>query len=179
MHGHSGYQRGRRGRFPLWLAAGAAGVALLATACGGGHPAAAPSASPGQLTAQKVDAFALCVRDHGMTGFYMSQTTGSPPSYPTLTIAGWHSSPISPSSTLQSALKACGHLLPSHNNPTETSAQLRSAIKAAECMRAHGYPGYPDPTEQNGLLTRPQLPASIDTGSPQFQATARSCNAAS
>jgi len=61
----------------------------------------------GQLTAQQVDAFALCVRDHGMAGFYMSKTTGSASGYSTLTIAGWHSSPISPSSALQSALKAC------------------------------------------------------------------------
>jgi hypothetical protein len=149
---------------------------MLAAACGG-RPAAAPSANSGQLTAQQVDAFALCVRDHGMAGFYLSKMTGSAPGYPTLTVAGWHSSPISPSSALQSALKACGHLIPSHNNPTETSAQLRAAIKAAECMRARGFPDFPDPTEQGGLFTRPTLPASIDTSSPQFQSALKACNA--
>jgi hypothetical protein len=166
-----------RSRQRVALVAAALGAALLASACGGGRPAAAPSANPGQVTAQKVDAFALCVRDHGMAGFYMSQTTGSAPSYPTLTIAGWHSTAISPSSTLQSALKDCGHLIPSHNNPAETSAQLRAAIKAAECMRAHGYPGFPDPTEQDGLFTRPALPSDIDTSSPQFQSALKVCSA--
>jgi hypothetical protein len=88
------------------LAAAAAGVAILAAACSG-QPAAMTNTNAGQLTAQQVDAFALCVRDHGMAGFYMSKTTGSASGYSTLTIAGWHSSPISPSSALQSALKAC------------------------------------------------------------------------
>jgi hypothetical protein len=180
MHGQSGDRCGswRRSRLRrATLAVTAAGVALLAASCGGGRPAAAPSASPGQLTAQKVDEFALCVRDHGMAGFYMSQTTGSAPSYPTLTIAGWHSSPITPSPGMQSALKACGHLIPSHNNPTETSAQLRAAVKAAECMHTRGFNDFPDPTEQDGLFTRPALPASIDTSSPQFQSALKACNA--
>jgi hypothetical protein len=44
-------------------------------------------------------------------------------------------------------------------------------------MRAHGFPDYPDPTEQDGLFTRPALPASIDTSSPQFQSATEACNA--
>lgn len=151
---------------------------MLAAACGG-TPAAAPSAHPGALTAQVVDAFALCVRDHGVAGFYVSRTIG--PSYngPGLNLARWHSTPVTPGSpVLQSALKACTHVLGLHgSNPAATSAQLRSAVRSAECMHAHGYPDYPDPTEQNGQIVEPSLPTSINTSSPQFQSAMEACNA--
>ena len=182
MNDNSGDRRRPRGRSrsrrAATLATAAAGVALLAAACGG-RPAAAPSAHPGGLTAQTVDAFALCVREHGMAGFYVSRTNGANYNGSGLSIAGWHSTPITPGSpVLQSALKACHHLLGLPGRiPAATSAQLRSAVKAAACMRAHGYPDYPDPAEQNGQIMEPPLPTSIDTSSPQFQSATEACNA--
>jgi hypothetical protein len=44
------------------------------------------------------------------------------------------------------------------------------------CMRAHGFPSYPDPDVQNGSLVREPLPTSIDTSSPQFQAAQQICH---
>ena len=171
--------RPRPGRACL-LAAMAAAIALLAAACGGGSPAAAPSASPGR--AQKVDAFALCVRDHGVPGFYISHikdTSAADYNGPGLYLGdGWVSTPISPSPVVQSALKACNHVLGLHgSNPTATSAELRSAVKAAACMRAHGFTDFPDPTEQSGQIVEPALPSSINTSSPQFQSALKACNA--
>lgn len=178
-----GGRRGPRGSSPAaartGLTAVAAATALLAAACGG-RPAATPSASTGGNTAQQVDAFALCVRDHGVAGFYVSRTIGPSSSYngPGLKLAGWHSTPVNPgSSVLQSALKACNHLLGLHLKPTQTSAELRGMVKAAACMRAHGYQDYPDPTAQSGQVVEPALPASIDTSSPQFQSAIKACNA--
>jgi hypothetical protein len=52
---------------------------------------------------------------------------------------------------------------------------LRSLIKAAACMRAHGYPGYPDPAVQHGQPCPCALPSAIDTSSPQFQAAQKTC----
>jgi hypothetical protein len=184
MNDNAGDRRDPRGRSKprrvATLAAAAAGVALLAAACGGGRPAAAPSANPGQLTAQQVDAFALCVRDHGMPGFYFSRTNVSSFDYngSGLKLQGWVSTPVTPGSAqLQSALKACHHLLGMPGNPEVTSAELRGAVNAAACMRAHGYPSFPDPVEQDGQITEPTLPASIDTSSPQFQSALKACNA--
>jgi hypothetical protein len=180
---NSGDRRGPRGRWRsrrvATLAIAAAGAAVLAAACGGGRPAAAPGAHPGGLTAQTVDAFALCVREHGVAGFYVSRTYGGHYNGAGLNLAGWHSTPVTPGSpVLQSALKACNHLLGLHRNPAAaTSAQLRSAVKAAACMRAHGFADYPDPTEQNGQIVEPPLPTSIDTSSPQFQSATETCNA--
>ena len=42
-------------------------------------------------------------------------------------------------------------------------------------MRSHGYPTWPDPTDQYGYNTQPLPPANIDTSSPQFQAAAKAC----
>jgi hypothetical protein len=77
-----------------------------------------------------------------------------------------------------SANKACASLLPKSVPPTLTEAQLRqsarSDLKAAACMRVHGYPNFPDPTMRNGHLVL--LPAAgTDTSSPQFLAAMRAC----
>jgi hypothetical protein len=129
-----------------------------------------------------MDSFALCVRDHGVSGFYISHTKDtSAADYngPGLYLGdGWISTPISPSPVVQSALKACNHLLGMHGNPAgATSAELRSAIKAAKCMRSYGFTDFPDPTEQSGQIVEPTLPTSINTGSPQFQSALKACNA--
>lgn len=171
----------RRRSRPSRLAVLAAmtGIALLAAACGG-KSETAPGAGPDRT--QQMDAFARCVRDHGIAGFYISRskaTSAADYNGPGLYLGdGWISTPISPSSSVSSALKACNHILGARgNNPAATSAQLRAAVKAAGCMRTHGYPDYPDPTEQNGEVVEPSLPASIDTTSPQFQSATEACNA--
>jgi hypothetical protein len=182
MNDSPGDCRGPRGRSRLGRAAlataAAAATVLLAAACGDGRPAAAPSAFPSEWTVQKVDAFAQCVRGHGVAGFYFSRKNASAADSTAtgLSLPGWISTPITPGSpVLQSALKACHHLLGLHGQPVATSGQLRSQLKAAACLRAHGYPGYPDPSELNGQIVEPPLPTSIDTSSPRFQAAQQTC----
>ena len=179
MHRLSGQRARSWRRWAGGLAAAAAGITLLA-ACGGGSSSAAPSA--GQDRAQKMDAFARCVRDHGVAGFYISHinvTSAADYNGPGLYLGdGWVSTPVSPSSVMQAALKACNHVLGLHGQPgTATSGELRSAIKAAACMRAHGFADFPDPTEQSGQIIEPSLPTDISTSSPQFQSALKACNA--
>jgi hypothetical protein len=179
MHRLSG-PRARSWRRWAGALAAEAGITLLA-ACGGGSPAAAPNA--GQDRAQKMDAFALCMRENGVLGFYISHikdTSAADYNGPGLYLGdGWVSTPVTPgSSVMQAALKACNHVLGLQGQPgTATSAQLRSAIKAAKCMRSHGFTDFPDPTEQRGQIVEPALPTSINTGSPQFQSALKACNA--
>jgi hypothetical protein len=112
------------------------------------------------------------------TGVLAAACGGHHAAAPSASTGGKHSTPINPGSPLlQSALKACIHLLGLHHNPAQTSAELRGMVKAAACMRARGYPDYPDPTEQNGQIVEPGLPASIDTSSPQFESAMKACNA--
>ena len=157
-----------------------AGATLLAAGCGGGSPAAAPSASHGLPTAVMLDSFASCVRSHGVPNFYFSRNTHSGADTPDnlLKVGPWVA-PANPSSPqFQAALKACHHLIPRPQlSAAQQQALQRRLLKQAACMRAHGYPGYPDPSVQSGGgIIQPPLPPSIDTSSPQFQAALQACN---
>ncbi len=153
-----------------------AATALLAAGCGGGsHPPGSGAVTRQNLSAQ-LDAYASCVRGHGVPDFYISRAGSAPPSPGTVqeVFHGWVI-PVDPS---PSAQKACQHLLPRHNLPTagELHHQFVQALQAARCMRSHGYPNWPDPTVQNGLVPD-FVPAGIDVNSPRFQATAKACGA--
>jgi len=179
----SGEDRRHQGKLRRTAAVAAlAGTTLLAvTACGGAH-STAPKASGGQLTAQDVDAFARCMRGHGLPDFYPSRASsqGAGSANQVLQLGPWIfpvTDPGSPQFT--AALSACRHLvgLLSGPPPTLTAAQIHSLVKAAECMRAHGFPSYPDPDIQDGQLIRQAPPSSIDTSSPQFEAAQQTCHA--
>jgi hypothetical protein len=160
------------------LAAVLAGAALLAAACGGGSHPAGSGATSGQLTAPKLDAFAQCMRSHGVPDLYFSPAK---PSSPDIMFGYAVPASINPRSPqFQAGMTACRHVLglPSGPPPAMTAAQLRGMLRAAECMRIHGYPGYPDPSLQNGVITVPQLPPGIDMNSPQFQAAFKKCRPA-
>ena len=163
------------------VVAALAGTTLLAAACGGAH-STAPKASSGQLTAQAVDAFAKCMRGHGVANFYPSRAGSQSASSttPVLQLGPWSFAVADPSSAqFTAALSACRKIvgLPSGPPPALTATQVHSLVKAAECIRAHGFPSYPDPDIQNGHLVRQELPSSIDTSSPQFQAAQQACHA--
>jgi hypothetical protein len=157
------------------FAAVLAGAALLAAACGGGSHPAGTSATSGQLTAPKLNAFAQCMRSHGVADFYFSPANPGSPFVMFGYAVPLSTDPGSPQ--FQAGQQACGHVLglPSGPPPAVTAAQLRGMLRAAECMRLHGYPGYPDPSEQNGVITVPQAPSSIDMNSPQYQAAFKKC----
>ena len=57
---------------------------------------------------------------------------------------------------------------------TITPADRTDYLKAATCMRRHGFPDFPDPTFQNNTVTL-NIPSSIDTNSSQFKSAAQTC----
>lgn len=158
------------------LAACAAVTVMLAAACGGGSHAAGSGGSPAQDLSQQLTAYASCVRSHGVPDFYISRA-GSAPPIPG-SIREGASGLVIPPDTSPSAQKACQHLLPKHNPPTtgELHQQFIQALKIARCMRAHGYPTWPDPTVENGMVPN-FIPSGIDTNSPQFNRAAKTCGA--
>ncbi len=156
--------------------AAVAGAALLA-ACGGSH-APAPSADPGQPTRQQVDAYVHCMQGHGITNFYLSRpgTAGENGEIPLGFLPYGVVVGVDPSSSqFQSASSACQHLIPGIAPPPVTAAQVRSMDRAAACMRAYGFPDYPDPDVQNGHLVASALPSGIDVNSQQYERAVRTC----
>jgi len=151
-------------------------IALLAVACSG-SPSAVPSASPGPGNVQQLDVFAACIRGHGVQNFYFSNSPQARNSGTALSIMGHFVTGVNPrTSQFSAAMKACKHLLPGGGPRPMTQRQINQMVKFAACMRAHGYPDYPDPIVQNGGIEEQPLPSSIDTSSPQFQAVQQTCS---
>ncbi len=119
------------------------------------------------------------MRSHGVPDFYFSKSNSSS----TVTIYGG-AIPASiqvDSPQFEAGMRACRHVLgvPGGTQTEMAAARLRGLVKAAGCMRADGYPNYPDPSVESGGVFVPPVPSSIDTNSPQFLAAAKKCGAAS
>jgi hypothetical protein len=170
---------GRRAGPRRAVSVAALAVPLLAAACGGGSPGPGPGASPAPGRAQQLAVFAKCLRGHGEPNAYISGPRNNADSSATvLSIMGYTLTGVAPQpAQFVSAMKACKHLLPGGPPPPMAQQQKEQMLRSAACMRAHGYPGYPDPTFRNGGVIEQPLPASIGTTSPQFQAAQQACNA--
>ena len=184
MNGTHGRVPGRRWR-PRGLgglAAAAAGIAVLAAGCGGAHQAG-PDAGQAPDLAAAVSSYAQCLRAHGEPDVYVSRAPSSPdPGTTVLILNGLAVRGANPAlPRTQAAMNACQHLLPQGHPPAAAQLhhQLLQALKATRCMRAHGYPDWPDPRVVDGLVAYP-FPApspagGIDTSSPRFRAAAKTC----
>lgn len=160
------------------VVAGLAGIALLTAACGGSPPAG-PRASTSPDLAVAMDGYARCMRTHGEPDTYIARAAGNPT--PGVTLMIFHGFAVNGVNTnspqFGSAMKACQHWLPRGTPPSaaEQHQAFVQGVKAAQCMRTHGYPDWPDPPAGAGGNAQALPPPSIDTSSPQFQAAARAC----
>lgn len=179
----------RVGRLSLVLVP--VGLCVLAAGCGGGsHPGVAslgaattttsePSPAPSLNKVNPADvalAFVSCMRKHGEPNM----------PEPNIDKSGNHVSiginvgaGIDPNSPLfAAATNACKHLLPHDGVPTGgqtiTPADQADYLKGAVCMRAHGFPTFPDPTFQNNSVAF-NTHTPIDTNSAQFQRALKTC----
>jgi hypothetical protein len=147
----------------------AAGLALLAAACGG-----SPASDVAQLgktaTQNGAVAFARCMRANGVPNWPDPNSSGA-----------FDKSKLSSqqlgagSSRVQAAQSACQHLLPNGGrpNPAELQQMKAQGLRFSRCVRSHGLPNFPDP----GTDGRIPDPASvgIDQGAPKFQAANQAC----
>jgi hypothetical protein len=161
-----------------------AGLALLTAACGGGAPGGSGgSSSPGgSSVAVKLVAYAHCLTSHGVAGVSVGSgdTLTIHNANGQMTLSGGGGIPPQVADTspaLESAAKACNHLLPVSGQRAEQgqSAQdLQQGLKYARCLRKHGVPNMPDPSS-NGQFSLGGT--GIDTQSPQFEAAQQHCKA--
>jgi hypothetical protein len=169
----------RRARTATAITATAA-LALLTAACGGspsstgadGSPSAAETASSPPASVSPALAFARCVRDHGVPGYPDPGSDGSEPASAKQIAA---SDPRFPA-----AQTACVHLLPNGGQQTNSQIQadLGNAVRFAGCMRSHGVPNWPDPTNDGGRIRFDVFGGSVpglDPNSPQVMAAVNKC----
>jgi hypothetical protein len=153
------------------LAAGACAVAIAA--CGSsGMPSRVKAAGDPFV------GYSECMRSHGVTDF-PDQTAGG----------GIHITPssgIDPRSpAFQAAQQTCRKELPGGGPPPASATDVAAEVSISKCMRAHGVPGFPDPT--GTPPTAPQgnviaingaffvLSPEIDSQSPSFKRAAAAC----
>jgi hypothetical protein len=155
-----------------------AGIALLAAACGGGGGSgsgvAATSSASGR---QPYLAYSRCMQTHGAPFWPDPSTrlTSGGPAY-TITprmLAQEHGP------SWNAALSACAKEAPSQL--TFTEAQLEAAdsrlLRLTRCMRAHGYPGWPDPiVNANDVGFLPPRGVNMKDPSPRLQAAELACH---
>lgn len=169
-------------RHRLWFAAAIFGCAVAITACGS---SGSKSSHPGSGRTSFL-AFSRCMRSHGVPNFPDPSAGG-----------GIHipqGSNINPFSPLFKAAQAqCSKRLPGGGPPQGVSEQQKERlVRTAECMRAHGVTGFPDPT--TSPPTNPQdyssvegiggpsgglfllVPKTIDVNSPAFTRAAKACD---
>lgn len=162
----------------------AATVSLLAAGCGGGGNrsgiASVGSTAASTTTSSEASslvAFSQCMRANGDPGFPDPQHYAGGNAKLTIHIQGGDP-------RVQTALRACNHLLPSGpGGSQETLAQLRTRIadelSFATCMRSHGVAGFPDPTAQGELSVAMVEAQGIDVHSPQVLHVVQTCLPAS
>jgi hypothetical protein len=150
---------------PGGLVAAMAAIALLVPACGG----SAASTALGGANYQKAVSYAQCMRSHGEPDWPNPTSQGNfllPPSL----------APFSPQ--FRSANRACAKLLPNGGqvSPAVVQKAIEDDLRFAACMRTHGVPDFPDPT-QNGTTVSIAVPpgGSVATGSPQFHSAQQAC----
>jgi hypothetical protein len=159
------------------VAAALAGAGLVVAACGGGSHPAGGGDPASQNQAVAVASFVRCMHSHGLPGVRVVPASSIPDlaSSPNVTwLRNWAiEGANSNTPQFQSAMKSCVHLLGiTLPNGTETHQQFMQGLKTAMCMRAHGYPNWPDPQANSPGA---YFPSNVDFNSPQWHAAAKAC----
>jgi hypothetical protein len=162
-------------RLPLIIASVVAvAFAVLAAGCGGGGASGVASVAStttvATTTAQNgALAFARCMRAHGL------------PNWPDPTSGGeFDKSKLRQLGYSVSQVRAvedgpCNHLLAAPaQGPPITPADRSDYLKAAACMRSHGFSDFPDPTFRSGGV-QTNIPSSTNQDSSQFKSAAATC----
>jgi hypothetical protein len=172
--------RGRPGPRRAGVLAGAmVGALVLAAACGGSSAGA--DTFLGGTYAQSL-AYAKCMRSHGVPSFPAPDSQGN---FNDAQIQSIDNDPQE-----ENAFQTCRGLLPNEGtglSVTELQSiqqhNLRNAVKAAHCMRAHGITTFPDPsgsTQGSGINWQPVISAidggTLNLGTPSYEAAYDTCS---
>jgi hypothetical protein len=140
------------------MATAAIAAATMIAACGSNSPGSSSSGghpTQAQLQQGQQDAvrFVQCLRSHGVTNV-PDPTATSGRAFKDA-VSGDAQSPA-----FRSAYTACHHLLPNGGPPSQSAAQTQAHTVAllafARCLRSHGFPSFPDPTN-SGQVTHEML----------------------
>ncbi len=151
----------------------AATVSALAAGCGGGSSTTASSTTAAATGPKALVAYSECMRSHGVTTFPDPNSSGEIPKEKV--VAAVVGNPRS-----SAAQRACRNLIPESGlGPPQPAmpprTQLADALSFARCVRAHGFPSFPDPTSQGQLTPEMVSAAGIDLHQPKVLRAGLAC----
>jgi hypothetical protein len=150
-----------------------AAAALAAAACSGSPSSPGLGGSPsagGSANSSSGVAYSQCVRAHGVPNFPDPGSNGQ-----IRKAAAIRALREVSDSRAKAATYACARLNPGQPNPVLTAQEQQAFLRAAACMRSHGFTNFPDPTFAGGHASLPRIPSSIDTKSRQFIQAEQTC----
>jgi hypothetical protein len=150
----------------------AVAVTLLAAGCGSSSPRSATAVVA--TTRSGPIAFARCMRSHGFPGWPDPDRSGLFDKFKLRQLG------YSVSRVRAIEQGPCDHVLPDGaGGPPETAEQARARFAAmlsfAGCMRARGFPSFPDPTSQGQLTPEMVAAAGIDLHQPALLRAGLAC----
>ena len=159
----------RHTRIHLLAVAPAAASAVFVAACGGSSPPTNTASAGGPRSGQPgypAYQFSECMRSHGVSNFPdpVFHREGSH-----LAVMLKIDPSISRSPAFKSASQACGHLINGPGAQLSGAAlqrQTQNALAFARCMRARGFPSFPDPTAHGQLTPQMVTAAGINIHQP-------------
>jgi hypothetical protein len=167
----------------------AAGLGLLAAACGGSPGSQVAQLGSTTTTTQtsssstragstgKNDpvAFSHCMRTHGVLNFPDPNSSGAIPKVSLQQLG------VS-STQFQKAQSACQHLLPSSGqlSPAQIQKWMNALSNFARCVRSHGVRNWPDPLAESdpgepGTPGFPRDMPGVNQNSPQVESAMSAC----
>jgi hypothetical protein len=112
------------------------------------------------------------MRAHGVSNFPDPvNIANNPPPVGRMTFLGYGPNPGT-SPTWRAASAACHRYATGSPVTPAVAARVQAEqLRYAQCLRAHGEPGFPDPSANGGYV----VPNSIDENSPIFRRAERAC----
>jgi hypothetical protein len=151
------------------------GTMLLAAGCGSASPASSNGGSPASFTTAAFK-YSSCMRNHGLQSFpdpIMTDHSGQQVAYMATP------SSVAASPAFKAANKVCQRILTpvldTTPDPAAQATRERHLAAFAKCMRSHGVPGFPDPTNQGQLSQQMVTNAGVDLSAPAVFAAAKTC----
>jgi len=146
---------------------GSSGVASIGTSTNSSTTAATTTVETGSRTGAL--AFARCMRSHGVPNWPDPAGNGG------FDKSKLRALGVSPSRIRSIEESSCNYDFQNGSQAqTITPAEQADYLRAAACMRSHGFPGFPDPSFPNGNVTV-NIPPTIDQDSSQFRSAATIC----
>lgn len=156
-------------------------AAALLTACGSTNKRAGSGAGPSSrraATAVNVEKYPACMRAHGVSNFPDPQVIGD-------TVKIRIDPSITGSPAYASARAACAYMVPAAGGPdtglsgAQRQARTAGLLAFASCVRQHGFPSFPDPTQQGQLTVAMIKQAGINFNQPAIRQVGDACVASS